>query len=774
MKTKLSYFILLFFVGFFGYSQTILRLDSNYPSTAPASYTFSSTDVIYRDAIGTIFGNRNTSNICSGATYRTQLPSVILELKSSSVSNIIVHGQSSGSSLRTLTSIETSSTLSGTYNSLSGFSTSSTINSNTACGTLSISNLSLPANTFIKLTFSGNINFSGFDLTPSSVSEPTTQATNVAFSNVLSNSFTTSWTNGDGSNRAVFVKEGTQGSITNPVDGEVYTASSNWNNGSPSGTQLGTSGYYCVYNGNGNSVNLTNLNPNTTYWVQVFDYNGTTTSTNYVVATATGNPASQATSVATAPTFYRSLSSGDWSDSAIWETSTDNSTWGAASVYPDFNNSNAITIKNGHTVSISGATIIADQLVVEASAVLLVASGATFTIADGTADDLIVHGNLELLGTFSSLTGATTIVNGVFENKVNAASFSAGSGSISVSAGGTYKINGYTGTSAYAFTNVAFVAGIGAAGSNYYVASGAPRITSAMNLANVIWDSPTVGGSFLNNPSASISGNFIMLSSPGINHGAGGSGRALTIAGDLVIQGGKYEISGSGATAANNLTVNGNVTLNAGSFNLSSSTVVGGFGNLNAKGNIALNDGTFGLASGSSNGNLILNGTAAQNVSLGATTVATVQNLTVSNNAGVSFSGTNTFNVQGDVSFGNVNNATISAAGKLKLISNENFTGRVADITNNGVNSGNTISGDVIVERYIPLGKRAFRFLTPGVSTTNFILNNWQLGTHITGSTTVANGFDITSTGNPSMYTYNNQATSGTGWTAIANTDVTD
>jgi hypothetical protein len=101
-----------------------------------------------------------------------------------------------------------------------------------------------------------------------------------------------------------------------------------------------------------------------------------------------------------------------------------------------------------------------------------------------------------------------------------------------------------------------------------------------------------------------------------------------------------------------------------------------------------------------------------------------------------------------------------------------------SDATGNGmlgVFSG-TLSGtgSATVERYIAQGKRAFRFLAPGVTTTNFIKYNWQEATHITGSTTGANGFDQTASGGSSMFTYNNQVASGTGWTAIANTNATN
>jgi hypothetical protein len=87
----------------------------------------------------------------------------------------------------------------------------------------------------------------------------------------------------------------------------------------------------------------------------------------------------------------------------------------------------------------------------------------------------------------------------------------------------------------------------------------------------------------------------------------------------------------------------------------------------------------------------------------------------------------------------------------------------------NGAQSG---TGVVTVERFIPSGKRAFRLLSPAVTTTTFISGNWQGQTHITGG--ASGGFDVSETNNPSMFTYNNQVASGTGWTPIANTNATN
>lgn len=121
-----------------------------------------------------------------------------------------------------------------------------------------------------------------------------------------------------------------------------------------------------------------------------------------------------------------------------------------------------------------------------------------------------------------------------------------------------------------------------------------------------------------------------------------------------------------------------------------------------------------------------------------------------------------------------VTEGTLNTGGFLHLRSTSiPNTARVAP-----VGAAGTINGDVTVERYIPLGKRAYRQLAPGVNTTTSIFANWQnngvatpgSGMPITGSTTGANGFDATQTGNVSVFTYTPGATS---FTPIPNTNAT-
>jgi hypothetical protein len=124
------------------------------------------------------------------------------------------------------------------------------------------------------------------------------------------------------------------------------------------------------------------------------------------------------------------------------------------------------------------------------------------------------------------------------------------------------------------------------------------------------------------------------------------------------------------------------------------------------------------------------------------------------------------FNMMGTL---RVLNGILDTGDNLTLIANEAGSSFVAPL-----GEGAAIRGKVTVERYIGAGKSAFRFLSSGVTTENFISNNWQLNTHITGSTNGANGFDATASGNPSLYTHNNAQVSGTGWTPIGSTNATN
>jgi hypothetical protein len=133
----------------------------------------------------------------------------------------------------------------------------------------------------------------------SNTAAPATQATGVTFSSVTASGMTINWTNGNGAGRSVFMFVGSTGNPA-PVNGTAYTG----NVAFQSGTQIGATGWYCIYSGTGSGpITVSNLAGSTTYNIQVCEYNtGTCSSPAYNTAAAANNPKTQATIAAcTAP-----------------------------------------------------------------------------------------------------------------------------------------------------------------------------------------------------------------------------------------------------------------------------------------------------------------------------------------------------------------------------------------------------------------------------------------------------------------------------------------
>ena len=124
----------------------------------------------------------------------------------------------------------------------------------------------------------------------------TAQATNIDFISLQNNQMTVNWVDGSGAKRAVFIKQGNNGTVA-PINHTAYTANTNFG----SGTQVGSTGWYCVFNGtaHNNGVSVTNLIPGNDYRVMVCEYTGVPGAEQYNDSTADGNPANQ-----TAGYFY--------------------------------------------------------------------------------------------------------------------------------------------------------------------------------------------------------------------------------------------------------------------------------------------------------------------------------------------------------------------------------------------------------------------------------------------------------------------------------------
>ena len=131
--------------------------------------------------------------------------------------------------------------------------------------------------------------------------EPTTQESAIAINSgaatTTSVKLNGAWTQGNGAKRILVLRKD-QPPVA-PTDGIDYVASNVLSIVDPTYGQTAP-GSFVVWDKTtaGNNLTISGLQPNTTYYLQAFGYNGSNTTTNYITSTNTNNPVTAATSAA--------------------------------------------------------------------------------------------------------------------------------------------------------------------------------------------------------------------------------------------------------------------------------------------------------------------------------------------------------------------------------------------------------------------------------------------------------------------------------------------
>jgi CSLREA domain-containing protein len=277
------------------------------------------------------------------------------------------------------------------------------------------------------------------------------------------------------------------------------------------------------------------------------------------------------TSLVAGPLKYRSKTSGNWNASSTWEASADGGTWVNAASTPT-STDDTITIQGTHTVTIT-ANVNADQLTVNSGGLLLVNSGITFTVDDGTGTDLTIASPNGLVGTAGQITNnGQAQVNGTL--RIDQGGFVGGTG--------TFAYDQTTGTLAFNNTSGTF----GVNNFNFWPTSNAPQNVSVASGGITMNVARTVGLSFVT--SGRVQGADNLTFNGLFNIFAGGSvsgsptyGASSTLqysTGGLYGRAGEWLAVTSGAGYPANVQVSNNTTLdfsNGGTFNNAPSQMAG-------------------------------------------------------------------------------------------------------------------------------------------------------------------------------------------------------
>jgi len=240
---------------------------------------------------------------------------------------------------------------------------------------------------------------------------------------------------------------------------------------------------------------------------------------------------------------YRSKQSGQWNQVTTWER-YDGAAWVAAAATPANTTANVITIRNGHTITVT-ANVSIDQTILEAGGIVNV-SGGTFTVNGTAADpDMRVYGLLKLSGAAAAISGASTRLyienGGVYEHARNG-------GAIPLASwltGSTCELTGLTATDAtnitQAFYNLTWnntgqTANITSANTGYRTVTGTCKVMSTGAFAWV-WTTTTSNtknfGKYLQ------TGGTVSMSS-------GTANKQVYLTGDFTMTGGILTETGTG------------------------------------------------------------------------------------------------------------------------------------------------------------------------------------------------------------------------------------
>ncbi len=413
---------------------------------------------------------------------------------------------------------------------------------------------------------------------------------------------------------------------------------------------------------------------------------------------------------------YRSAASGNWIANATWEK-YDGLSWIAATAIPT-NTDGVITIRNGHTVTISAVGLSYDQVTVDSGGQVTVASTITSTLADGTGTDLTINGTWLNQGGIWTTTGTWVVGSGGTYIHNTTSGIATPLGRATLDANSTFIYRGSStltpaiSLSGRTYGNLSFES---TSGSWTESGTGASALIINGNLS--VGSNVTFNCNITGTPGHAVKGNFSVA-----------SGATLTFtpasAGTVSLNGSALQsISGAGT-----ITTNASSTIavnNSNGISLGKNLLIGGTLAM-TQGNIALGGNTITLG-------------------LSGTTITTTGNTTISSTSITSVGSTAGVVVGMSITGTNIpTGATITAftANTITLSANATATSTGVTLTINSI--GNTLTytagfltGSGTFTRWfgtsaITIGTAAGQFPF-GVSSNN--RNVWVGGTPTTGGT---------------------------------------
>lgn len=389
--------------------------------------------------------------------------------------------------------------------------------------------------------------------------------------------------------RVIDAAEPNNGAATNYIT-RYWAASTNLSSYSWSGSATYTAADI-VGSESAYRLNVYDPNPPSVGWTQ---YNSSSASGNVLTITSgpgTGTLNNTSITAREDVTYYYQSTGagGQWNVASNWQVADNPSFIGAVTATTPPNNANSygIWIRSGSPITV-GSTVWADDLTIDAGAVLTVGTGGNFTLANGPAStDFVNNGTFNINNITTLQSGSVTTNNSLIVATVSPNSF----GSITHTSTGIYNhaVDGGTiptctwnSGSLLRVTALDVTSSVGGWGQTFH---------------HIEFNSPSQNTESLQIQGAitAINGNLTMeasgLREVRIFAHSGNANTSITVGGNLIVNGGRLAVcnSTSAGTQAVTLNVSGNINVTGGVLDLTgSAATTSGAITLNVSGNVSV------------------------------------------------------------------------------------------------------------------------------------------------------------------------------------------
>lgn len=485
--------------------------------------------------------------------------------------------------------------------------------------------------------------------------------------------------------------------------------------------------------------------------------------------------------VSAATDYYRSVTTGNWSVAANWESSPDSINWVAATQAPT-STAKRVMVVSGDTITISAETTLGNTNIMAGGYLI---SSAIYTVNSSDTLTIDQDGTLEYTASANASASNSPVINGYAVVKGNYVVNPANPDNLNTTTPSDKAYYLPYNNTTYQSTCVVTIKRLPSTGDNLRITKDIVG-TLVFDVQSLSDNAGSAGYDFLSYTPATIGTLIIKGTGAGsISQGTGSTFRTMTVLDSMTVSGGAYAVAGGTSTGTSSLIINGNLAISGGTLTASNSSGDNS-SSLTILGNVDITGGTFTSYTGTGTG-AHLSFAGAINQTLSANGTYTIGSFDINNSNGVTLNSNLTISgiltlTSGNLIMGDYNLVLNSAIAGTPSVSNHIVTNGA------GVVEYTTTSGAYT----FPVGADNLSYTPVTITNTGGVSQTYTVNVDSIGTPSLSNAFNykwniggINGSASTLAFTWNSASANGTlatdatnaiaynysaGWTAVGGT----